>query len=205
MEFLLDNVLERQGDHSSHDESLDEKERSKRRAEKNQYITKIAKHHIKWNVDDASYITVENAIMESLRVCLGTDFTAAFEVRMRYKYGQVKQLLQNRARNFQQMCPGATASLRAVGKTRMDELDRLMALKADIREPRASRLKEAKDYAARKEEGKSNSMRADSIDKLEATEKANKTKLRKGAEKPVCSGTQQETHPHNLMARRNTT
>jgi hypothetical protein len=160
LEFLLDNALTRQGDHSSHDESLDEKERSKRRAEKNQYITKIAKHHIKWNVDDASYITVENAIMESLRVCLGADFTAAFEVRMRYKYGQVKQLLQNRARNFQQMHPDQTATLRAVGKMRMDELDRVMALRADIRQPRASRINEAKDYATRKEERDSNAMRA---------------------------------------------
>jgi hypothetical protein len=52
----------------------------------------------------------------------------------------------------------------------MDGLDRVMALRADIRKPRASRLKEARDYATRKEERDSNAMRADRIGKSEATE-----------------------------------
>jgi len=98
-----------------------EKEATEQKKKKDQ-LEKIARFHCKWNVYDASYITVENAMMEALRVCLGKEFTSTFEVRLRFKYGCVKNMIIDAQKSFETNFPKESLELRNEGQRRLQEL-----------------------------------------------------------------------------------
>lgn len=59
------------------------------------YFLRIAGFHTKWEIEDAAYITIENACMDALRECAGGDkFVPAVELRLRAKYNFLKQCIQ---------------------------------------------------------------------------------------------------------------
>lgn len=116
MQVCLQNIMGKK------DEHIDKREKVAKIAQRNEQLERIARFHCKWDVDDASYITVENALMESLRICLESDFSATFEVRLRYKYGLVKNKVIEAQKKFEKKFPNEAAELHAEGQSRFKEL-----------------------------------------------------------------------------------
>lgn len=85
-------------------------------------IERAARHHCKWSVDDASYLSVENATMDALRKCLGSDFAPQFEVRLRYKYALVKKRVQADQNAFERSHQEEAFALKEEGARRIQEL-----------------------------------------------------------------------------------
>jgi len=87
-----------------------------------QQLAKIGRHHCKWGVDDAAYITVENAMMDAMRSCLGGEFTPQFEVYLRRKYCLVKQMIQDATKKFEKYNRKEALFLREEAKSRIEDL-----------------------------------------------------------------------------------
>ena len=74
-------------------------------------LKRIVQHHIKWNISDAAYITVENSMIDAMKSCLGSDFLPEYEVRLRYKYAIIKNTIQHEQDIFMKANPVLAQSL----------------------------------------------------------------------------------------------
>lgn len=86
-------------------------------------LQRIAKAHCKWQVNDAAYINVENAMMDALRRCLGIEFTPDIEVRLRYKYARVKRDIQKAQQIFETEREGEAEALRREADVRIEQIE----------------------------------------------------------------------------------
>eukprot|EP00567_Pseudictyota_dubia_P013964 CAMPEP_0197464478 /NCGR_PEP_ID=MMETSP1175-20131217/64044_1 /TAXON_ID=1003142 /ORGANISM="Triceratium dubium, Strain CCMP147" /LENGTH=264 /DNA_ID=CAMNT_0043000459 /DNA_START=140 /DNA_END=934 /DNA_ORIENTATION=+ len=95
-----------------------------------QEIARIGRAHYMWGVDDAAYITVENAMIDAMRTCLGAEFTLQIEIHLRVKYAQVKRAIQKAEHHFARCRPLEAARLRKLAAARLRELDEAEKLEA---------------------------------------------------------------------------
>lgn len=89
-----------------------------------QELAKIGRHHCKWGVDDAAYVTVENAMMDAMRTCLGADFTPQLEAHLRGRYVRVKRAIQKAERDFTRANRQEASVLRSEAAARIQKLDK---------------------------------------------------------------------------------
>ena len=130
MEFCLINIITDGGRQFSTVKTPEQK--------RQEQLHRIAKAHCKWQVNDAAYINVENAMMDALRRCLGIEFTPDIEVRLRYKYARAKRDIQKAQQIFEKEREDEAEMLRREGHERIIQIEEEQAREKRAKESKAA-------------------------------------------------------------------
>ena len=130
MEFCLINIITDGGRQFSTVKTPEQK--------RQEQLQRIAKAHCKWQINDAAYINVENAMMDALRRCLGIEFTPDIEVRLRYKYARAKRDIQKAQQIFEKEREDEAEMLRREGHERIIQIEEEQAREKRAKESKAA-------------------------------------------------------------------